>query len=133
MWEFQKQQGITPILGCLPMFLQMPIWIALWSALNTHVRAAARAVPLGLHLDRRPGQARPPDPVRHADSRCSSADRTIDALNVLPILLAVVFYLQQKIQPKPPTMTPEQEQQQKIMQWMMRCCSRCSCTAARAG
>ena len=35
MWEFQKQQGITPILGCLPMFLQMPIWIALWSALNS--------------------------------------------------------------------------------------------------
>ena len=40
------------------------------------------------------------------------------SLNVLPILLGVVFFVQQKMQPKPPAMSPEQEQQQKIMQWM---------------
>ena len=32
--------------------------------------------------------------------------------------MAVVFYLQQKYTPKPPAATPEQEQQQKMMQWM---------------
>ena len=30
-----KEQGMAPDLGCLPMFLQMPIWIALWSALQS--------------------------------------------------------------------------------------------------
>ena len=43
----------------------------------------------------------------------------VAALNMLPILLAVVFYLQQKFTPKPPATTPEQEQQQKMMQWMI--------------
>ena len=35
MMQLYKDQGIGMYLGCLPMFLQMPIWIALWSALNT--------------------------------------------------------------------------------------------------
>jgi membrane protein insertase Oxa1/YidC/SpoIIIJ len=30
----------------------------------------------------------------------------------------VVFFIQQKLQPKPPAATPEQAQQQKMMQWM---------------
>jgi YidC/Oxa1 family membrane protein insertase len=42
----------------------------------------------------------------------------IVSLNVLPVLLAVVFFLQQKTQPQPPAQTPEQEQQRKMMQWM---------------
>ena len=42
----------------------------------------------------------------------------IAGLNVLPILLAGVFWMQQKLQPQPPAMTPEQEQQRKMMQWM---------------
>src|SRR2546423_4854244 len=35
MMQVYKEQGFTPVLGCLPMFLQMPIWIALWQALQT--------------------------------------------------------------------------------------------------
>jgi membrane protein insertase Oxa1/YidC/SpoIIIJ len=42
----------------------------------------------------------------------------ISSLNLLPILLAVVFYLQQEFTPKPPATTPEQETQQKMMKWM---------------
>jgi YidC/Oxa1 family membrane protein insertase len=30
-----KQQGVSPLGGCLPMLLQMPIWIALYSTLRT--------------------------------------------------------------------------------------------------
>jgi YidC/Oxa1 family membrane protein insertase len=118
MWEFQKQQGFTPILGCLPMFLQMPIWIALWSALSTtfELRHSAflwgftwiddlakpdRLIPFGAYAFRLP------------------LIGMIDAFNVLPILLAFVFFLQQKYTPKPPAMTPEQQQQQKMMQWMV--------------
>src|SRR5204863_5124158 len=42
----------------------------------------------------------------------------ISGFNLLPILLAVVFFLQQKYTPKPPATTPEQETQQKMMLWM---------------
>ena len=33
--SFWREQGVSPMLGCLPMLLQMPIWIALWSALQS--------------------------------------------------------------------------------------------------
>jgi len=42
----------------------------------------------------------------------------IVSLNILPILMAVAMYLQQKIQPMAPAATPEQASQQKMMRWM---------------
>jgi YidC/Oxa1 family membrane protein insertase len=120
MWEFQKQQGITPILGCLPMFLQMPIWIALWSALNTTFELRHASFLWGwtwIH-----DLAKPDRLIRFPEGygfTIPLLGTHVDALNLLPIVLAFVFYLQQKFTPKPPTMTPEQAQQQKIMMWMM--------------
>src|SRR6266513_6341279 len=35
MMAFYKEHGVSNFLGCLPMFLQMPIWIALWSSLQS--------------------------------------------------------------------------------------------------
>lgn len=120
MWEFQKQQGFTPILGCLPMFLQMPIWIALWSALNTTFELRHSAFLWGFTwID---DLAKPdrliPFPA-DVSFRIPLIGIVVDAFNVLPLLLAVVFFLQQKYTPKPPAMTPEQQQQQKMMQWMV--------------
>jgi YidC/Oxa1 family membrane protein insertase len=119
MWEFQKQQGITPILGCLPMFLQMPIWIALWSALNTTFELRHANFLWGwtwIH-----DLAKPDRLIRFpgAGFTIPLLGTHVDGLNLLPIILAGVFYVQQKFTPKPPTMTPEQAQQQKIMQGMM--------------
>jgi membrane protein insertase Oxa1/YidC/SpoIIIJ len=42
----------------------------------------------------------------------------ISSFNLLPILLGVVFFFQQKLTPKPVAATPEQQQQQKMMTWM---------------
>ena len=42
----------------------------------------------------------------------------MDAINVLPILVAIVSFLNMKYTPRPPAATPEAEQQQKMMQWM---------------
>jgi YidC/Oxa1 family membrane protein insertase len=120
MWEFQKQQGFTPILGCLPMFLQMPIWIALWSALNTTFELRHSAFLWGFTwID---DLAKPDRLIPFSADfafRIPLINVHVDALNILPLLLAVVFYLQQKYTPKPPAMTPEQQQQQKMMQWMV--------------
>lgn len=116
MWEFQKSQGITPILGCLPMFLQMPIWIALWSALQTTFEL--RQAPFLWGFTWIGDLSKPDHLVEFTNPIKLFFGIHVDGINVLPVLLGVVFYLQQKFQPKPPAMTPEQEQQQKIMQWM---------------
>jgi YidC/Oxa1 family membrane protein insertase len=116
MWEFQKSQGITPVLGCLPMFLQMPIWIALWSSLQTTFEL--RQAPFLWGLTWIHDLSKPDHLFEFAHPVKLIFGAQIDGINVLPILLGVVFFLQQKLQPKPPALTPEQEQQQKMMQWM---------------
>jgi YidC/Oxa1 family membrane protein insertase len=116
MWEFQKSQGITPILGCLPMFLQMPIWIALWSALQTTFEL--RQAPFLWGFTWIKDLSKPDHLVEFAHPFKLFFGIQIDGINVLPILLGVVFFFQQKLQPQPPAMTPEQEQQRKMMQWM---------------
>jgi YidC/Oxa1 family membrane protein insertase len=116
MMKVYKEQGFTPILGCLPMFLQMPIWIALWSALQSTFELRHASFLYGFTwID---DLAQPDHLIEFSRSFNLFGLLPISGLNVLPLLMGVVFYLQQKYTPKPPTMTPEQEQQQKIMQWM---------------
>jgi YidC/Oxa1 family membrane protein insertase len=99
------------------MFLQMPIWIALWSALNTTFELRHSNFLWGFTWIN--DLAKPDRLVPLGTSFKIPLIGYVDAFNILPILLAFVFYLQMKMQPKPPTMTKEQEQQQKIMQTMM--------------
>jgi YidC/Oxa1 family membrane protein insertase len=116
MWEFQKSQGITPILGCLPMFLQMPIWIALWSSLQTTFELRQSPFLWGFTWIK--DLSKPDHLYEFAHPFKLFFGIQFDGINVLPILLGVVFFIQQKLQPKPPAATPEQAQQQKMMQWM---------------
>jgi len=114
--QMYKEMGFTPILGCLPMFLQMPIWIALYSALQNEfeLRQAPFLFTYIHDLAR-------PDRLISWDTHAfvlPLISLKIASLNVLPIIMAVTFFLQQKYTPKPPTTTPEQQSQQKIMQWM---------------
>jgi len=111
--EFIREQGVAPFLGCLPMFLQMPIWIALWQALQTSFEL--RHAPFLFTYIRDLSQ---PDRLIPFGRSFDFLFIHIQELNVLPLLLGVVFYLQQKFTPKPATMTKEQEQQQKIMMYM---------------
>jgi YidC/Oxa1 family membrane protein insertase len=119
MMQFYKEQGATPVLGCLPMFLQMPIWIALWQALQTtfELRQAPFLHPFGIPLTWINDLSMPDHLIKFSHSY-DFLFLHITGLNILPLLMALVFFLQQKFQPKPASMTPEQEQQQKMMQWM---------------
>ena len=115
MWEFQKTQGVSPYLGCLPMFLQMPIWIALWSSLQSTFELRQASFLWGwtwIH-----DLAKPDALISWTPIRLPFGIR-VSSLNVLPFLLGVVFFIQQKMQPKPVAMDPQQEQTQKMMQWM---------------
>ena len=46
-----KQHNVNPVAGCLPILLQMPIWLALYRMLSN----AGRALPAAVHpgLDQR--------------------------------------------------------------------------------
>ncbi len=120
MMQFYKEQGLAPVLGCLPMFLQMPIWIALWTALQSTFEL--RLSPFlwfgHLHLTWIADLARPDALISFPMITIPIVNFTIDSFNLLPILLAVVMYMQQKYTPRPVAATPEQEQQQKMMTWM---------------
>ncbi|CAN5383231.1 hypothetical protein BH09PLA1_BH09PLA1_23330 [soil metagenome] len=121
MMRFYKEHGATPILGCLPMFLQMPIWIALWSALQStfELRHAGFMRWDLVHLTWIKDLSQPDHLIVLSQPFNLLGWVPISGLNILPILLGVVFFIQQKyFTPKPPTMTPEQAQQQKMMQWM---------------
>lgn len=124
-----REEGVSPagFLGCLPMFLQMPIWIALYATLYFAQELRQEPAFYGLfqfitnhHW--------------HFLADLSESDNflplgfqfsiplvgTISSINVLPLVLGVVFFIHQKYL-TPPTatqLTPEQEMQQKIVKWM---------------
>lgn len=112
--RFYKEQGATPLLGCLPMLLQMPIWIALWTSVQASVELRHAAfLPFWIidlaAPDRLWSWAEPILPVVGTD------------FNLLPILLTVAMFLQTKMNPQMGQVaaTDQQQQQQKMMKYMM--------------
>ena len=106
-----KEQGASPIMGMLPMFAQMPIWIALWSAIYAGIALrGARFDPWWIT------DLSAPDSL-------FTFPRTLpfigDSFNLLPILMGVAFWLQQKMTPQPAATSPQMESQQKMMKIMM--------------
>ncbi|MCL2916298.1 membrane protein insertase YidC [Shewanella corallii] len=92
MMELYKKEKVNPMGGCLPILLQMPIFIALYWVLLESVE------------------------LRHAPFMLWINDLSVqDPYYVLPILMGVSMYVMQKMQPMAPTMDPMQV---KMMQWM---------------
>ena len=92
MMELYKKEKVNPMGGCLPILLQMPIFIALyWVLLESYE-------------------------LRHAPFMLWITDLSVqDPYYVLPILMGISMFLMQKMQPVAPTMDPMQV---KMMQWM---------------
>jgi YidC/Oxa1 family membrane protein insertase len=118
LMELYREQGASPITGMLPMFLQMPIWIALWSAIYTSIDLrGAMFLPFWIT-----DLSAPDAIVTWPPVTIPLLGWTIHSLNLLPILMGVAFYLQQKIMPMQQTAAasnPQMAQQQKIMSVMM--------------
>ncbi|MHC4394940.1 MAG: membrane protein insertase YidC [Planctomycetota bacterium] len=111
-----KQQGASPVLGFLPMMVQMPIWIALWSAVYTSIDLRGEPfLPFWItDLSVPDALFRFPSPLI-----VPLLGWKIESLNLLPILMGVAMYLQQKMMPKQPSTNPQAAQQQKMMMIMM--------------
>jgi len=112
-----KEQGASPIMGMLPMFVQMPIWIALYSAIYASIDLrGAPFLPFWIT-----DLSAPDALVRFATVTVPIMGWKIDSLNLLPILMGLAFYLQQKMMPKnaAAVTNPQVAQQQKMMMIMM--------------
>ncbi len=126
-----REEGINPLgmLGCLPMFLQTPIWIALYATL--FFAAELRHQPAFYGIFQKLGHTTfladlsVPDGLWNFASPItiplvSNLFGPITGINLLPLVLGVVFFLHQKYLTPPTTVqqTPEQEMQMKMMKWM---------------
>jgi len=122
--------------GCAPPFLQTPIWIALYAMIFFTFELRHEGAFFGIvqwvtanKWSFMGDLAEPDNFINFKDffgwggfsiPFLSSLMGPIQGLNILPLLLGVVFYIQQKYMTPPSTgqMTPEQEQQQKMMKIM---------------
>ena len=135
MMALYRDKGVNPAsmgMGCLPMFLQMPIWVALYAMLFFAIEL--RHQPAFFDFFHRMGELfsinwpflrdlSAPDrfiPLPEVDwSGIGWVFRKIENINLLPLLMAVVFYIQQKYMATPTMQTDQAKQQQKIMMLMM--------------
>jgi len=130
MAKLWREEGVNPagMLGCLPMFLQMPVWVALYATLYFAADLRHQPAFFGVFQQMggwaflgdlsQPDSAIPLPTSMHFELPLMGE---IASLNVLPFLLALVFFLQQKylMPPQSATMTPEQLAQQKMIKVMM--------------
>ncbi|HVP12333.1 MAG TPA: YidC/Oxa1 family insertase periplasmic-domain containing protein [Phycisphaerae bacterium] len=138
MMKLYSEEGISPagqFLGCLPMMLQMPVWVALWTTLNTNVDM--RHMPFFWWIKdlSSPDALIPLPPDWYFNiPLIGGMVGSIEAFNLLPVIMGVSMYLQQKLTQKltkpltPPTPQKDKDgkpvpdqmaQQQKMMNFMM--------------
>ncbi|HSW02779.1 MAG TPA: membrane protein insertase YidC [Sedimentisphaerales bacterium] len=118
LMELYREQGASPIMGFLPMFVQMPIWIALWSAIYTSIDLRGAAfLPFWIT-----DLSAPDALIPLGNLKVPLLGWPIGSLNLLPLLMGVAFYLQQKLTPMQQASAatnPQLAQQQKMMNIMM--------------
>ncbi|WP_339671151.1 membrane protein insertase YidC [Dasania marina] len=90
MMKLYKDEKINPLGGCLPILVQMPVFISLYWVLMESVE------------------------LRHAPFMLWINDLSaMDPYFILPLIMGVSMFIQQKLNPPPPD-----PMQAKVMQWM---------------
>ncbi|HEY1124503.1 MAG TPA: membrane protein insertase YidC [Sphingobium sp.] len=111
--ELYKTEKVNPLAGCLPIFLQIPIFFALYKVLMLTIEM--RHQPFALWIK----DLSAPDPL-HILNLFGLLDFTPPgflSIGLLAILLGITMYLQFKLNPAP--MDEMQKQIFQIMPWMM--------------
>jgi YidC/Oxa1 family membrane protein insertase len=107
-----KREGVNPVGGCLPALIQLPIFVGLWQALNTSF-PLRHATFLWIR------DLSAPDMLFHVPFEIPIVSYYLgDWFNVLPFVVIALMLVQTKLF-APPATTPEAEQQQKMMKFMM--------------
>ncbi len=107
-----KNEKVNPLAGCLPILLQIPIFYALYKTLLISIEM--RHQPFVLWLT----DLSAPDPLTPLNlfGLIAWQPPAMIALGVLPILLGVTMWLQQKLSPA--QMDPVQQQVFALMPWL---------------
>lgn len=108
-----REEKINPLSGCLPLLFQLPIFIGMYSVFEMSIELRDTRFLWATDLSQ-------PDhligPWKPFVIPLIITDLSIDALNLLPILMMVVWFLQAYWAPKSPD--PNMAAQQKMMMFM---------------
>jgi YidC/Oxa1 family membrane protein insertase len=113
MMELYKKEKINPAAGCLPIFIQIPVFYALYKVLLLTIEMRHQPF-VGWIKD-----LSAPDPLTPVNlfGLLNFTPPSMIALGVLPILLGITMYLQFKLNPAP--VDPVQAQVFSIMPWIL--------------
>jgi len=108
-----KAEGVNPLAGCLPIFLQIPVFFALYKVLVLTIEMRHQPF-FGWIKD-----LSAPDPlhVLNLFGLLPFTPPAFLAIGVLAILLGITMWAQFKLQPA--AMDPSQQQVMALMPWMM--------------
>ncbi|MBL7017170.1 MAG: membrane protein insertase YidC, partial [Kiritimatiellales bacterium] len=101
-----KENKVNPMGGCLPMFVQIPVFIALFAVLRSAIELRFSKF---LWIN----------DLSEPENLFAGMVPVVGSLNILPILMAATMMWQQKLTTGSAAATPEQQQQQKMMAVMM--------------
>ena len=106
-----RENKVNPMGGCLPMIIQIPVFIALFRVLRSAIELRYSKFLWISDLS---------EPENLFAGSFKLPLIGWDAVNILPLLMAATMILQQKLMPSAAAAaSPEQQQQQKMMQVMM--------------
>ena len=102
MMGLYREYNVSPLGGCLPLLLQMPIFFGYFGMLNHAVEMRGHSFLWAKDLTL-------PDTIF-----------TIAGfpINPLPLIMTLTMFIQMKLQPSPPTTDDNQRMQMKIMKFM---------------
>jgi YidC/Oxa1 family membrane protein insertase len=111
--KLYKEEKVNPAAGCLPIFLQIPVFYALYKVLMVSVEMRHKPFVLWIR------DLSAPDPLTPVNlfGYLPFTPPHYLALGVLPILLGVTMWLQMRLQPQAPD--PVQRQIFGLMPWVL--------------
>jgi YidC/Oxa1 family membrane protein insertase len=116
--------GMMPIGGCLPLFLQLPVFYGLFSGLRSELALRQASFLWAKDLSQPDHLVTFTTPVTNPlvslGSCClpPGSSETISGLHLLPLLMMVAWFLNSWLQPRPTVTSPEAETQRKMMMFM---------------
>jgi YidC/Oxa1 family membrane protein insertase len=108
-----RENKINPLSGCFPVLLQMPIFIAMYSVFELSVELRGQPF-LWIGELSQPDHLVGPWVPWHINLLVTTL--TIDAFNLLPIVMTATWFLQSYFAPRSPD--PQMAAQQKMMMFM---------------
>ncbi len=112
MMQLYSQYGVSPMGGCLPMLIQMPVWIALFNFVPNAIELRGKSFLWATDLSTY-------DDVIHWHRGIWLLGDHISLFSLLFVLTNIANTIISMRQQQSTAMSPEQEQQMKMMKWMM--------------